>query len=76
MEWFVYSLLFVIAVLMSITAVYAFNWALKNGHLRNFDAQAKSIFDETEPMGVQTDFFPGKGPRNAGASKPVVSQNS
>lgn len=75
MEWFVYSLLFVVALLMSASAIYAFNWAIKNGHLRNFDAQAESIFDESEPMGVQSDYFPGKAPRHTGSTKTIASQN-
>lgn len=37
------------------------NWSFKRGHFRDFEHQAKSIFTEDEPMGVQTDFFPGKG---------------
>lgn len=74
MEWFIYSLLFVVALLMSATAVYAFWWASKHGELRNLDAQAESIFDDYEPRGVQTDFFPGKDPRRKGASPKLVSE--
>lgn len=63
MEWAIYGVLFLVAVAISVSAVYGFMWALKNGQLRDFDAQARSIFDESEPEGVQTDFFPGKSPQ-------------
>lgn len=76
MEWFAYGLLFVIGVLMSISAVYAFFWASKNGEFRDFDRQARSIFDDTEPEGVQTDFFPGRGPRPESRSQQTVSKHS
>ena len=68
MEWFVYGLLFLIALLISASAVYAFFWASKHGELRDLDAQSRVIFDEEEPEGVQTDFFPGKAPRPPQAS--------
>jgi nitrogen fixation-related uncharacterized protein len=63
MEWIVYGALFLLALAISGSAVYALFWASKTGQLRNLDAQSRSIFDETEPEGMQTDFFPGKAPR-------------
>lgn len=63
MELLVYGLLFLIALMITASAVYAFYWASKNGELRDFEAQSRVIFDESEPEGVETDFFPGKAPR-------------
>lgn len=74
MEWLTYGLLFFVALLISVSAVFAFRWAMRNGQFRDFDAQAKSIFDKSEPEGVQTDFFPGKGPHH-GLHIPAKSGN-
>ena len=62
MIWWVYALLFVIGLLITGSAVYAFFWAQKNGEFRDLEGQSRSIFDETEPEGMQTDFFPKKKP--------------
>jgi cbb3-type cytochrome oxidase maturation protein len=64
MEWFIYGLLFLIALLISASAVYAFFWASRNGEFRDFEAQSRVIFDDQEPEGRQTDFFPGKAPKH------------
>jgi hypothetical protein len=42
---------------VTITMLY---WSSKKGHLRNFDAQAKTIFTEEEPEGDISDSFPEK----------------
>ncbi|MDR0353564.1 MAG: hypothetical protein LBI02_09555 [Opitutaceae bacterium] len=42
------------------TAVYALRWSSKHGQLRDFEKNAASIFDEKEPVGHPTDFFPQK----------------
>ncbi len=76
MEWLAYGLLFVIGLLMSGSAICAFFWASKSGEFRDLDQQARSIFDDTEPEGVQTDFFPGRGPRAASRPQHVVSKHS
>ena len=62
MEWFFYGLAFLIAVLITTSAVWALQWSSKNGQLRDFEKGAASIFDEKEPVGEATDFFPGKRP--------------
>lgn len=47
--------------LFFISAVAALVWASRSGQLRNFEKNAKVIFDEEEePLGHQTDFFPGE----------------
>jgi hypothetical protein len=42
---------------VTITMLY---WSSKKGHLKNFDAQAKTIFTEEEPEGDVSDSFPEK----------------
>ncbi len=76
MEWFIYGLLFLIALSISASAVYAFSWASRRGEFRDLDAQARSIFDADEPEGVQTDFFPGKAPRPASCAQPAPRRHS
>ncbi|EIQ00694.1 uncharacterized protein, possibly involved in nitrogen fixation [Opitutaceae bacterium TAV1] len=58
MEWFFYAVAFPVTLLLLASAVYALYWASKNGQLREFEKGAESIFDDKEPVGVQTDFFP------------------
>jgi nitrogen fixation-related uncharacterized protein len=61
MQWSAYIILgMVFASVFFVCAAYALYWAHKNGQLSNFEEGAKSIFDEEEPQGDQTDFFPGK----------------
>ena len=60
MEWVFYGIAFLISVLVTATAVYALYWSSKKGQLRNLEQGALSIFDEQEPVGKPTDFFPGK----------------
>lgn len=74
MEWLAYGLLAVIGLLMSASAIYAFFWAQKTGEFRDLDRQARSIFDESEPEGVQTDFFPGRRSRPASPSQPEAAR--
>lgn len=40
------------------TALLAFFWAARNGQFTNLSSGAASIFDEEEPVGTKTDFFP------------------
>jgi nitrogen fixation-related uncharacterized protein len=75
MTWLVYGLLFLLAMAISASAVYALYWASKNGQLRDLDAQSRSIFDETEPEGVQTDFFPGKSPPRSPRARPQPAES-
>lgn len=44
--------------LLFTTGVYALYWASRNGQLNDFEAQARSIFDEDEPEGERQDSFP------------------
>lgn len=61
MGWTAYILiLFVFAALFFLAAAFALSWAHRNGQLENLEEGARSIFDEEEPEGVQTDFFPSR----------------
>lgn len=61
MDWYPYILIgFILAGLFFASVLYAFNWAFKNGQFQELDKGASCIFDEEEPLGKQTDFFPGK----------------
>jgi nitrogen fixation-related uncharacterized protein len=66
MEWAFYGLTFLVAVAITASAVYALQWASRKGQLRDFEKGAESIFDNQEPIGQPTDFFPGKGPKPGG----------
>jgi nitrogen fixation-related uncharacterized protein len=66
MEWAFYGLTFLVAVAITGSAVYALYWSSRKGQLRDFEKGAASIFDEKEPIGEPTDFFPGKGPKDKG----------
>lgn len=61
MGWTLYIfVIFGFACLFFLGAALALNWAHRNGQLSNLEEGAKSIFDEDEPEGSQTDFFPSK----------------
>lgn len=52
-------------VLFFASVIMALYWASKKGMLRDFDAQAKCIFTEEEPIGKQIDFFPKKNKKRS-----------
>lgn len=61
--WSLYiSIIGVFSMLFLLSAVYALHWASKNGQLSEFQKGASVIFDEEEPEGVPTDYFPGQIP--------------
>lgn len=62
-DWFYYLVALPIALLFLGSAVYALHWASRNGQLKEFERGAASIFDEEEPVGRETDHFPGKSSR-------------
>lgn len=47
-----------LGVVFFVVTVAVLFWSAKKGHLRNFDAQSKSIFTEEEPEGEVSDTFP------------------
>ena len=55
-----YVLVWGFAALCGLSAVYGLVWAVRNGQVRDFRRGAASIFDDEEPIGTMTDFFPGE----------------
>jgi nitrogen fixation-related uncharacterized protein len=53
-------IIFVIGAVFFMTAVIALYWASKNGQLRDFDKNARTVFDGNEAEGFETDHFPNK----------------
>jgi nitrogen fixation-related uncharacterized protein len=52
-------LIWATALLGAVMTVWALAWAVQRGEFRNLRQGAASIFDAGEPIGQQTDFFPG-----------------
>lgn len=46
------------------SALLALYWAARSGQYRNLEESSHVIFDNDEPVGRQTDFFPGAKPGN------------
>lgn len=46
------------ALVGAVMTVWALSWAVQRGEFRNLKKAAASIFDDEEPIGRQTDFFP------------------
>ena len=53
-----------LGVVFFIVAVSALYWSAKKGQLRDFDAQARTIFTDEEPEGTVSDSFPKKKKKN------------
>lgn len=60
--FFVFIFIWAFAMLAGITTVWLLAWAVRNGEFRDLKAGARSIFNEEEPEGVVTDYFPGEAP--------------
>lgn len=64
MDWHAYLILgLIFGGIFFLIAIYALWWASRHGQLKNFEEGAQTIFDEEEPMGQQTDYFPSKRKR-------------
>ena len=50
-----------LGVAFFVIAVSVLYWSAKQGHLKNFDSQARTIFTDEEPEGDFSDTFPKKG---------------
>lgn len=59
-----WSMAFVIiaGVCLGAWVVVAIVWTVRHRPFRDMDRQARVIFDDLEPEGTRTDFFPKKGP--------------
>ncbi len=59
MEGFGYILtIFLVGAFLFTSAVIALYWASKNGQFKDFEENAKTIFDAEEPEGLEGDSFP------------------
>ena len=58
-----YILIFGTIGVLSITVVVVFAWAIRTGQFADFQQGATSIFDDDEPLGEMTDWFPDQGRR-------------
>ncbi len=65
-----YTFVVVLAAAVMASAVYALYWAVKTGQFRNFEKGATAIFDDEEPEGHPTDFFPQKRKKKGRANRP------
>ncbi len=61
----IYILIWGTWIIFGISVVWALSWAVGQGHMSNVEEAGRSIFDEEEPIGEMTDFFPGEGPDGA-----------
>ena len=57
-----YLLIFGTIALLSVTVIALFAWAIRNGQFSDFQQGATSIFDDDEPLGEMTDWFPDQHP--------------
>lgn len=62
---FAFVLIFGTIALLSISVVIVFAWAVRTGQFSDFQHGATSIFDDNEPVGEMTDWFPGQRPSQA-----------
>ena len=60
--FYVFVFIWGFAMVAGITMVWLLAWAIRNGEFKDLRAGARSIFDEEEPVGMVTDYFPGEGP--------------
>lgn len=58
----VFMIIWSTALLGGLMTIWALAWAIKRGEFQHFRDGATVIFDEEEPIGEQTDFFPGEAP--------------
>lgn len=56
--FFVFVFIWSFALIAGVTMVWLLAWAIRRGEFNNLRAAARMIFDEGEPMGEGTDYFP------------------
>ena len=64
--FFVFMFIWSFALFAGLTMVWLLAWAIKRGEFSNLRAGARMIFDESEPIGVVTDHFPGEPGQTGG----------
>jgi cbb3-type cytochrome oxidase maturation protein len=57
-----YALIWGSWLVFGLSAVWALVWAVNHGQFRDPDEASRSIFDDEEPIGRMTDWFPGEEP--------------
>jgi nitrogen fixation-related uncharacterized protein len=62
-------LILVMTLGISASAVYSLYWSAKDGQFTNLSEGAKTIFNESEPLGYFTDGFPGEKNPYVGGEK-------
>ncbi len=58
--WLTVSIMLLVLLSFTASALYGFYWAAKNGQFTDLDRSSESIFDADEPVGKATDGFPGE----------------
>jgi nitrogen fixation-related uncharacterized protein len=70
LDWNTYLIgIAVLGAVFFCTALYGLAWAAKRGAFLRFDAQALSIFDESEPEGRINDSFPASRSKHRSNTK-------
>ena len=70
-----YILIFGTIALLGITVVVVFAWAIRTGQFSDFQQGATSIFDDDEPLGEMTDWFPGHHPRRTSDTRRALQRD-
>lgn len=60
--FYVFVFIWGFAMVAGITMVWLLAWAIRKGEFKDLRSGARSIFDEEEPVGMVTDYFPGEAP--------------
>lgn len=60
--FYVFIFIWAFALIAGVTMVWLLAWAIKQGEFKNLRQGARSIFDDEEPVGMVTDYFPGESP--------------
>jgi nitrogen fixation-related uncharacterized protein len=58
--FYVFMFIWSFALVAGITTVWLLAWAIRQGEFKDLRAGARSIFDDQEPEGMVTDYFPGQ----------------
>ncbi|MCI0747168.1 MAG: hypothetical protein L0Y58_17330 [Verrucomicrobia subdivision 3 bacterium] len=61
-------------VFLTGSALLALRWALRTGQLRDSRRTALLVFDEDEPVGRMTDYFPGRPLPPTDPASPSISK--
>lgn len=65
----VFILIWAFMIVLSMSAIGALIWAIQTRQFSNFQQGARTVFDEDEPEGEMTDFFPGEAPEGKSPSQ-------